>query len=789
MADTDAVTQADMDKLTKSVDAFNGFKTLFQRPDSFTEDVNLAMRAIRAKFLGSGDRLTALLADVLGQKRPTNLSDASNMHDRLKQFGFGAPRPISLNGGIRVSTPVDESTSAAGDTTEKETEGSVRKSPVFKPLRQPQERGSASSGRAQSVEDVGFSFVGQRPFDQSVANTTGVANLSTTIPAVGRFSYGDLTAFECILDRLLVDEFLVQLSGTDEGGLLAAEVYRNGGEQSWLHAVFLCHHFVNPTLDGGKTAAMRAFFESIKVAEDGGSPRTAILKLRDALALVTDSGLTPAGIMSRTVRGLVSSSTDLTQLVNVHITSNADGETLETFDVLVQDVFAKALAIGVDLDHDKSGIVPVKGANHVPSNDNASQPDRIQCPRCGTMQRYGHGSKNGKPGDTCGTKQKRNPDGTVLYPEVALPKSTIGSEIDMNVKPFTYKQGDPYYSACKNYVPRKPTNNAAAAPASTASTDADSVAAMKRYLVEYGLDAKSVFHAKALACTHLCAEAHVCNHTGVYDSDCKVCTMSDEQHAANLVVCMQAEEVAARANVEGESGFDFRTEANIMSQMLPARQQPTTQTSDDRKQLRDDAMKSYGVAPAAIRAVFKDQSDGVALTPDGKAVIDSFNAAMHAIDAVIKCIPCSYQHWRKQAIQKQASTCAVKAAEATGKKSLCLDTGASNTIVGPDTITDLNTTDKLMFGGFNGAGQRSRGAGPVKFNMTDVNDIPASINVKRSHEVEGADTILLCLRDIFAERIQLHAYSESEIHLKFPSGQKVNGRLSDEGILLFDYTE
>ena len=155
MADTDTVTQADMDRLTKSVDAFNGFKTLFQRPDSFTEDVNLAMRAIRAKFLGSGDRLTALLADVLGQKRPTNLSDASNMHDRLKQFGFGAPRPISLNGGIRVSTPIDESTSAAGDTTEKETAGSVRKSPVFKPLRQPQERGSASS---RGVRIVAMTF-------------------------------------------------------------------------------------------------------------------------------------------------------------------------------------------------------------------------------------------------------------------------------------------------------------------------------------------------------------------------------------------------------------------------------------------------------------------------------------------------------------------------------------------------------------------------------------------------------------------------------------------------------
>ena len=162
---------------------------------------------------------------------------------------------------------------------------------------------------------------------------------------------------------------------------------------------------------------------------------------------------------------------------------------------------------------------------------------------------------------------------------------------------------------------------------------------------------------------------------------------------------------------------------------------------------------------------------------------------MHAVDTVIKCIPCSYAHWRKQAVQKQSSPRAVKTAAATGKKSLCLDTGASNTIVVPGTISDLNTTDKLMFGGFNGAGQRSKGAGPVKFNMTDTNDISATVNVQRSHEVEGADTILLCLRDIFAERIQLHAFSENEIHLKFPSGQKVEGRLSEEGILLFDYVE
>ena len=789
---TDFITQSDMDRLAKSVDNFQGFKALFQRPqDQFTEDVTAVMRMVRQKFHGSGDRLTALLADILGMKRPTQLSDTSTMHDRLKLFGFGASRSVS---GIRASTPIDD------DASEKEAKASTfKKAQLFRPMRQPQQRaGSAAGSRSAtaSVEDVGFSFSqsAPQPFDASVANAS-TDGLDVTIPPVGHFAYGDLSPFERMLDRLLVDSFLIQLTKTDEGNILAAEIFRNGGEQSLLQSIFLCQHALNPTLDGGKTAAMRAFFDAIKVAEDGGSSRAAVLKMRDALALVTESDLTLAGILSRTVRTLVADSTDLTELVNRHITG-ADEETLETFDALVQELFSKALAIGVDMDTDQSGIVPVKAANHAPSSDNASSHVRIKCPRCGTMQKYGHGDRNGVPGDTCGTKQERNEDGTVKYPEVALPKSTVGSKIDMNEKPFTYKQGDPYYSNCKNYTPRKSannaksTNNAAAAPASNVSNDADDVAAMKRYLAEYGLaDTKSAFFAKALSCTDLCKKAQVCNHEGAYDSACTVCTMGAASHAANLVVCMQEEEIAARADATGESGFDFRAEANIMYQALPTRQQPVVQTTEDRKQLRDDAMKSYDVAPADIRDVLKAQTDGLALTAEGKAIIDKFNAAMHAVDTVIKCIPCSYAHWRKQAVQKQSSPRAVKTAAATGKKSLCLDTGASNTIVVPGTISDLNTTDKLMFGGFNGAGQRSKGAGPVKFNMTDTNDISATVNVQRSHEVEGADTILLCLRDIFAERIQLHAFSENEIHLKFPSGQKVEGRLSEEGILLFDYVE
>ena len=55
----DFVTQADMNRLAKSVDNFQGFKALFQRQDQFTEDVTAAMRMVRQKFHGSGDRLTA----------------------------------------------------------------------------------------------------------------------------------------------------------------------------------------------------------------------------------------------------------------------------------------------------------------------------------------------------------------------------------------------------------------------------------------------------------------------------------------------------------------------------------------------------------------------------------------------------------------------------------------------------------------------------------------------------------------------------------------------------------
>ena len=93
--------------------------------------------------------------------------------------------------------------------------------------------------------------------------------------------------------------------------------------------------------------------------------------MRDALALMTDSGFTPAGITSRTARALMAHSTDLTELVNSHV-ADADEENLEAFDSLVQELFSKAPAIGVDLDADQSGIVTVEAANHAPSNDNAS---------------------------------------------------------------------------------------------------------------------------------------------------------------------------------------------------------------------------------------------------------------------------------------------------------------------------------------------------------------------------------------------------------------------------------
>ena len=333
----DFISQADVDRLAKSVDSFHGFKALFQRSGQFTEDVIAAMRAVRTKFHGGSDRLTALLGDVLGMKRPTQLIDTSTMHDRLKQFGFGASRPVSLT-GIRASTPVE------GDASEKEAEASTaKKSQLFRPLRQPQQRGGGAAGsRSASVEDVGSSFSQGRvpkPFDTSVANATA-DGLDVTIPPVGEFAHGDLSPFERMLDRLLVDQFLIQLSSTDEGNVLAAEIFRNGGEQSPLQSIFLCQATLNPTLDCGKTAAMRAFFDSIKVAEDGGSSRAAILKMRDALALVTESDLSPAGILSRTVRTLVTNSTDLTELVNRHV-AGAEEETLETFDTLVQELFSK----------------------------------------------------------------------------------------------------------------------------------------------------------------------------------------------------------------------------------------------------------------------------------------------------------------------------------------------------------------------------------------------------------------------------------------------------------------
>ena len=779
------VSQAEIDRLSRSVEAFGGFKSLFQRPDAFTEDVSMAMRSIRAKFLGSGDRLTALLADLLGQKRPTNLSETASMHDRLVRFGFGTARSMVSLTGVRASTPVNDSGAGTGKAAAKE---SAKKSPaLFKPLRVPRERGAKSTStgsRPSSVENLRFDYEGQ------FEDTDVTEHLDDSIPAVGEFTYADLTAFEVILDRLLVDKYLAQLSQTDKGQLLADEVYRNGGDQSFLQAVFLCHHSLNPNLDGGRTAAMTSFLDAVKAAEEGGSPRKSILALRDALALATDSGLTLSGIMSRTVRGLLSSSTDLTSLINTHISDAAGEETLATFDTMVQAVFDKAGAIGFNLQHDQSGIVPVKGANQTPSTGNATDPARIKCPRCGTMQRYGHGSKGGKPGDRCGTKQMRNEDGTVIYPEKPLPKSTLGKMIDMNEAPFKFKQGDPYYSECKGYVPRaaRPTKSASA-QSDHNDTDEIAAAAMQRHLSEYGLDKTSVFSAKAFTCKALCAKAQVCDHEGVYSSECPVCTMSVEQHAANLAVRMQEEEAAARASAEKDADFNFRAEVDAMCRALPARQRPTPQSVEDRKQLRDDAMKSYGVAPHTIRDVLKARSDGVKLSADDKAVIGNFNAAMGAMDKVAACIPCPYTVWRKQAVQKQASTCSVKAAGASPTQSLCLDTGASNTIVVPGTISNIDTGDKLMFGGFNGAGQRSKGAGAVKFVLTDTNDLPATINVKRSHEVEGADTILMCLRDIFAERIQLFAISENEIHLKFPSGQKVNGRLSDEGILLFDYTK
>ena len=246
--------------------------------------------------------------------------------------------------GIRASTPVED------DASEKEAKASTaKKAQLFRPPRQPHQRGGSAAGsRSTSVEDVGFSFCHGRatqPFDASVANGS-TDGLDITIPPVGHFAHGDLSPFERMLDRLLVDSFLIQLSKTDEGNILAAEIFRNGGEQSLPQSIFLCQHALNPTLDGGKTAAMRAFFYSIKVAEDGGSSRAAILKMRDALALVTESDLSPAGILPRTVRTLVTNSTDLTELVDRHI-AGAEEETLETFDTLLQELVSKALAIGV----------------------------------------------------------------------------------------------------------------------------------------------------------------------------------------------------------------------------------------------------------------------------------------------------------------------------------------------------------------------------------------------------------------------------------------------------------
>ena len=244
---TDFITQSDMDRLAKSVDNFQGFNALFQRPqDQFTEDVTAVMRMVRQKFHGSGDRLTALLADILGMKRPTQLSDTSTMHDRLKQFGFGASRSASMT-GIRASTPIDD------DASEKEAKASTsKKSQLFRPLRQPQQRGGSAAGsRSASVEEVGFSFSqGQvpKPFDTSVANGT-TDGLDITIPPVGHFAHGDLSSFERMLDRLLVDSFLIQLTKTDEGNILAAEIFRNGGEQSLLQSIFLCQATLNPTLD------------------------------------------------------------------------------------------------------------------------------------------------------------------------------------------------------------------------------------------------------------------------------------------------------------------------------------------------------------------------------------------------------------------------------------------------------------------------------------------------------------------------------------------------------------
>ena len=326
----DLVSQADLDRLGKSVDAFHGSKALFRRPGQFTEDVNLAMRAIRAKFLGSGDRLTALLADVLGQTRPTQLSDASNVHDRLKLFGFGAPRSASLT-GIRAFTPIDD--------PEKEARASAKKSPASKPLRQPQERGGSASG-SRSASLV------HRASPQTIRCKRCQCD-------VGRFAQRHNSSRRrlCLRRSHSIRAHLGSLARRRVSDSAVWHGRRQPPRRRKLQerwrTVVAAIHFPLPRDSQSDFGRWRddsdACFLRGRRGDRRGSSRSAALKLRDALAPVTDSDLTPAGITSRTVRAFASHPTDLT--VDRHVTEAADDGTLATFNNLVQEVSSKALAM------------------------------------------------------------------------------------------------------------------------------------------------------------------------------------------------------------------------------------------------------------------------------------------------------------------------------------------------------------------------------------------------------------------------------------------------------------
>ena len=209
----------------------------------------------------------------------------------------------------------------------------------------------------------------------------------------------------------------------------------------------------------------------------------------------------------------------------------------------------------------------------------------------------------------------------------------------------------------------------------------------------------------------------------------------------------------------------------------------TPQSDEDCAALRNDAMNCFQISQQRVGEVLCTQASGSKLTSAETSVLSDFKNAMHMVDEVIAHVPCSYIHWRTRV---EAKCNPVQSATGAVSDYVCLDTGASSTIVPPGTLKNLNTGDVTMFGGFNGTGQRSKGTGSTKFTFKDSTGLPASIDIERGHEVDGAGTTLMCLKDVFKHHIQIHGHSADDIHLKFPSGQKVLGRLSDEGILLFD---